>query len=85
MMIFSIVRITEPGAICSYPVGRFEVYFTESEYVANETCGVFNRCRYADNLGFHYAVEEIDELSPNRAPESSRRVDAVCVPNCVFV
>lgn len=84
MMIFSIVRITEPGAICSYPVGRFEVYFTESEHVANETCGVFNRCRYADNLGFSYAVEYVGEESPDRAPESTRRVDAVCVPNVVF-
>ena len=109
MMIFSIIRITEPGAICSHPVGRFEVthlgawsgmvsrgvfsnprqeYHIHTHEMARrdafDLADSFNRCRAADNLGFHYAVEEIDEESPDRAPESPRRVDAVCVPNVVF-
>lgn len=108
MMIFSIVRITEPGANCSHPVGRFEVthlgawqgmvsrgvsnprleFHVHTHEMARrdafDLAASFNRNRYADNLGFHYAVEEIDEESPDRAPESPRRVDAVCVPNVVF-
>lgn len=85
MLIQSIVRIVAPGALCSHPVGRHEVYHSDSEDVARELCATFNRCRAADNLGFHYAVEAVGEESPERAPESARRSDAVCVPNCVFV
>ncbi len=84
MLIQSIVRITQPGACCSYPVGRFEVYHTDDSAAALEICDTFNRCRYSPDLGFYYEVETVDELSPHRAPESARRVDAVCVPNCVF-
>ena len=85
MLIQSIVRIVAPGAHCSHHVGRHEVYHTDSELVARELCATFNRCRFADNLGFHYEIEAIDEESPDRAPETAHRADAVCVPNCVFV
>ena len=84
MLIQSIVRIVQPGAICSHAVGRFEVYHSDSETVALELCDTFNRFRFSDNLGFRYAVEAVDEESPDRAPETSHRSDAVCVPNCVF-
>ncbi len=82
MLIQSIVRIVAPGALCSHAVGRFEVYHLHSETDARSLCETFNRCRAADNLGFHYAVETVDEESPDRAPETARRTDAVCVFSC---
>lgn len=78
-MIFSIVRIVEPGALCSHPAGRTEVQFTYAYKSATaerthegagaaayELCEMFNRC--CTISGMRYVVEEIDEESPDRAP-----------------
>lgn len=94
-LICSIVREVEPGANCSHPVGRREVYFLapyapclhssltshdvrlsmrgrnweETRAQARELCETYNACRYGDNLGFRYIVEEIDEESSERAQQ----------------
>lgn len=100
MTIFSIVRIVEPGACCSHPVGRHEVYFfapytpcmvgvlpylqmnepipvlrgrtlEQARTQAHQLCDTFNNCRWSDE-GYRYAVEEVDDESPDRAPLEPR-------------
>jgi len=67
-MFYSVVQIVSPGAICSYPAGKWEVGFSDTESEAYQTCARFNACRFAPDIGIVYDVEclESDE-SPDRA------------------
>lgn len=53
-MLFSIVRIVEPGALCSHPVGRYEVSFfapyavCEHTYLTAKTVEMYRKGRTVD-------------------------------------
>lgn len=84
MLIFSIVRTVAPGATCSYPAGRTEVYHlgdcrgfdcagilhvtTHEQARRNAEQLVQNFQNCCYTDGIRYSVEEIDEESPDRAP-----------------
>jgi len=71
MKIFSIVRITKPTAIVSWDYGRIEVNHSDDELTADRLCSQYNDCRGCQADHYHYEVESIDEMSPERAPATA--------------
>jgi len=79
-IIYSIVKTIEPGTRTSSPAGRFEVNFVMSYSFGGKTVLTEDEAReiaislaesYQKNStvkGINFTVEEVDEMSPLRAP-----------------
>lgn len=66
MTTFDIVQTVEPGTLCSYKAGRWQVDHRETLAAAEQLAALFQSCTTL--AGIAYAVEEHDELSEHRAP-----------------